>query len=73
MPPSTGSPAPVMNLAPSDARNTTASAMSGTSPRRPSGVSPTTAPAASAALGNRPMLAQSLASWLPISVGTRPG
>ena len=43
MPPSTGSPAPVMNLVPSEARNTTASAMSGTSPSLPSGVSPTTA------------------------------
>jgi len=47
MPPSTGSPAPVMKRAASEARKTTASAMSATSPRRPCGVSPITAPIAS--------------------------
>ena len=44
-------PGPVMNLAPSEARNTTASAMSATSPSRPSGVRSMTAPAAASALG----------------------
>src|SRR5581483_1679966 len=73
MPPSTGRPAPVMKRAASEARKTTASAMSATSPRRPCGVSPTTAPMASGTLGNRPSSTTSWASWLPISVGTRPG
>src|SRR6266487_1965480 len=73
MPPSTGSPAPVMKRAASEARKTTASAMSATSPRRPCGVSPTTAPMASGTLGNRPSATTSWASWLPISVGHSPG
>lgn len=38
IPPSTGSPAPVMKRAASEHRKTVASAMSGISPRRPSGV-----------------------------------
>ena len=37
------------------------------------GVSPTTAPMASGTLGNSPSVTTSWASWLPISVGTRPG
>src|SRR6202044_3257644 len=73
MPPSTGNPAPVMKRAPSEARKTTASAMSSTSASRPCGVSPITAPMASGTLGNRPSVTTSWASWLPISVGHRPG
>ena len=46
MPPSTGRPAPVMKRAASEQRKTTASAMSETSPSRPSGVCSTTAPTA---------------------------
>src|SRR6266567_1818234 len=38
IPPSTGRPMPVMNRASSEARKTTASAMSVTSPSRPAGV-----------------------------------
>ena len=52
MPPSTGRPAPVMKRAASEARNTTASAMSETSPSRPSGVRPMTSPTAASALGH---------------------
>ena len=59
MPPSTGSPAPVMNLAPSEARNTTASAISGDLAEVAERGQGATAIAASAALGNRPMVAQS--------------
>ncbi len=44
MPPSTGRPTPVIKRAASEARNTTTSAMSETSPSRPSGVRPITAP-----------------------------
>src|SRR5699024_2605697 len=73
MPPSTGRPAPVMNLAASEARKTTASAMSSTCPRRPCGVRSTTACAAASADGKRPASAQSAASWLPIVVGVSPG
>ena len=62
-----------MKLASSEARKTTADAMSATSPSRPDGVSPTTAPTASSGEPNRPSRATSLARPAPIAVGTRPG
>src|SRR5580765_4619301 len=73
MPPSTGSPMPVMNRAASEARKTTASAMSSTVPSRPAGVISMTAPTAASGEGNRPSVATSLARPAPIAVGTRPG
>ena len=57
----------------SEARNTTASAMSVTSPRRPDGVSSTTAATAACGSGNNPSPEVSTASFMPMSVGTRPG
>ena len=54
MPPSMGSPAPVMNLAASEHKNTTTSVMSPISPRRPAGVSAmTSATAASGTATDR--------------------
>ena len=62
-----------MKRAWSEARKTTASAMSDTSPSRPAGVCSITAPTAASGLSNRPSSAMSTASFWPISVGTSPG
>ncbi len=63
-----------MNRAASEHRKTTASAMSPTSPRRPSGVWPITSPTAASTLGASPREpTMSLASFMPMSVGTSPG
>ena len=51
-----GRPTPVMNLAASEARKTTASAMSSTWPRRPDGVSSMTAPTAASGEREQPEL-----------------
>src|SRR6059036_1739415 len=68
MPPSTGRPTPLTNREASEARNTTASAMSETSPSRPEGVRSTTAPTASSGEAKRPSSAMSTARPWPIAV-----
>src|SRR5580700_4015829 len=73
IPPSTGRPAPVMKRASLEQRKTAASAMSPTSPNRPSGVCPTTEATAAPASGASPTATMSLASCMPISVATSPG
>src|SRR3954451_9862260 len=73
IPPSTGRPTPLTNREASEARKTTASAMSSTAPSRPDGVSSMTAPTASSGEPNSPISATSLARPAPIAVGTRPG
>ena len=73
MPPSTGRPMPVMKRASSEHRNTTASAMSPTSARRPSGVCSTTEPTAASTSAARPSATMSPASCMPMSVAIRPG
>src|SRR5205085_10425985 len=73
IPPSTGRPTPLTKREASEARKTTASAMSSTSPSRPDGVSPTTASTASSGEAKRPSAAMSTARPWPIAVGTRPG
>src|SRR6266403_1364471 len=73
MPPSTGRPAPVMKRASLEQRKTAASARSPTSPNRPSGVCSTTEPTAAPTSAANPAATMSLASCMPISVGTSPG
>src|SRR5437868_12565081 len=73
MPPSTGRPTPVMKRASLEQRKTAASAMSPISPNRPSGVCSTTEATAAPASGASPAATMSLASCMPMSVGTSPG
>src|SRR6202045_5334630 len=73
MPPSTGRPAPVMKRASLEQRKTAASAMSPTSPNRPSGVCSTTEATAAPTSGASPATTMSFASCMPMSVGTSPG
>src|SRR5258705_2409331 len=73
MPPSTGRPAPVMKRASLEQRKTAASAMSPTSPNRPSGVCSTTEATAAPTSAANPAATMSLARCMPISVGTSPG
>src|SRR4029453_10115028 len=73
MPPSTGRPAPVMKRASLEQRKTAASAMAPTSPNRPRGVCSPTEPTAAPTSGASPAATMSLASCIPMSVGTSPG